>query len=122
LVRNIESKDQKSTRFAFYLLKHADGAFSEDLSITIGKLIRIDPELFLQEFNNAINAGSVKSCKMSTILGDEFIDLPKAQCREIIKRIESIDSVRESILNDAKGKCKGELQAALNELCTNPQE
>lgn len=57
LEQQVLKRDQKSVEMAFRLLNIADGAFAEDLDIILGKLIRVDPVLFLSELQRANSSG-----------------------------------------------------------------
>ncbi len=102
LRRQIISKHRLSIRIAFRLRMFADGAFLEDLYIELGKLIRINPELFLSELLKAkLETNQIKNFLN---LGDTFVDRPKATCYEINMRLNSLNRVSEPGLSKTKSK------------------
>ncbi len=87
----------ESVQLAFRLFSISDGAFTEDLQIAIGNIIRSFPELFLRELKNS----SLTSSHYDGILLNDdyaFVDRFQAKCLEIESRISSLKSVSASDL------------------------
>lgn len=122
LARRVEARDLAAARLAFVL--DDDGQFGggdvgESLDIMLGKLLRIDPRLFLsvlkaeEQRNNAhLPLGGLVGN-----LGEEFVDRMQAQCRELHRRTLSVRAVRDSALAEVKHRVITGLSAAAQEVC-----
>ena len=116
LERQVISGEKEAIRLAYGLKSIADGAFSEDLSILLGKLIRINPKLFLQgliEFQNLV----VRYDALVGNHGDIYVDRHKAQCYEDQLRIESLLAVDEPNLIMLRDKCIAILRSSILNYC-----
>jgi len=102
LERQVISSHRLSVRLAFRLRSFADGAFSEDISILLGTLIRINPELFLSELKRA--RPKVKHYSNFLNQGSVFVDRLIASCNESILRKKSLIKVKNPELNYLKEK------------------
>lgn len=118
LVRNIEAGEIRSVELAYSLLLITDGGFSEDLLVTIGKLSRITPQLFLGSLNAAITKNIINSCEFITMLGQEYTDNDGARCLEKEKRINSLAKVRAPELSVIKNRCLSVLHSSVNDYCS----
>lgn len=99
LERQVLMRNQASVELAFRLMPIADGAFAEDLDIILGKLIRIDPVLFLTELQKAKGAESVG---LVVNLGDSYVDEMKRTCTEWHLRRQSLQTVHAQGLDAVK--------------------
>jgi hypothetical protein len=104
LDRQVISRNREAVRLAFRLHSIADGAFTEELNIMLGTLIRIDPKLFLEELNLANPVDNLWNDLLGNF-GPEFVDRFKAQSLEIKLRIHSLKSVTEPSLIKIRDKC-----------------
>ena len=102
LERQVISSHQPSVRLAFRLRSFADGGFSEDISILLGQLIRINPTLFLSEL--VIAKPKVKSYGNFLNEGEIFVDRFTAQCHELALRREALKTVTNPNLQEAKNE------------------
>lgn len=99
LERQVLMRNQASVELAFRLMHIADGAFAEDLDIILGKLIRIDPVLFLTELQKAKGAESVG---LVLNLGESYVDEMKRTCTEWRLRRQSLQTVHAPNLDAIK--------------------
>ncbi len=116
LERQVLSKDRVAVKLAFRLRSIADGGFSEDLSIVLGTLIRIDPKLFLEELRNA----KPQVQRLGPLLANEgavYVDRMRAQCLENQLRIESLESVKDPSLDNIRNKCIEVLMETYTRYC-----
>lgn len=104
--------DTNSIKLAFRLHTIADGSFGETLDITLGKLIRINPTLFLmllQEHRKFI-------VRLDCLLGNfgmDYVDKYAEQKREIQLRIKSLKKIKHKGLEKVKKECISELEGML---------
>lgn len=101
LEQRVLMKEQKSVELAFRMRHIADGAFLEDLEIILGKLIRVDPELFLDELQRA----GVPFRAMDGLvgnLGDGYVDEMEKQCKEMQLRKQALNRVKKHTLMQAR--------------------
>lgn len=119
LQRQVEAREKQAARLAFRLMTITDGASSEALDIMLGKLIRIDPKLFLEELrkSNYIKIGQYRFDGLVGNEGDEFVDKEQAQCLEQRLRIESLSKIKENILLPLRDICISTLNDSLNKYC-----
>lgn len=113
--RQVLSRDPNAVRLAFRLKTIADGAFAEDLDVLLGRLIRIDPTLFLQQLKEHGRVNRLDGLVGN--LGDPYVDRFDAQRLEIQKRIGALKSVSDPALKELADRCIQELkhQAASRE-------
>ena len=91
----------ESIRLAFKLFSISDGGFTQDLQIMLGKLIRPNPKLFLEELaRSALSTGYYDGLLMND--GYALVDRLEAQCLEAEKKIEALNSVTDSKLMNIK--------------------
>jgi hypothetical protein len=119
LQRQVEARDRQATRLAFRLMTITDGASSEALDIMLGKLIRIDPKLFLEELrkSNYIKIGQYRFDGLVGNEGEEFVDKELAQCLEQRLRIESLSKIKDNNLLPLRDICISTLNDSLNKYC-----
>ena len=116
LERQVFSRDRSAVKLAFKLRSIADGGFSEDLNIMLGTLIRIDPELFLEELKNA----KPEVERLDALLANEgavYVDRMRAQCLENQLRIKSLETVKEASLENIRNRCIEILKTNYNRYC-----
>ncbi len=92
LEKQVYSGDRNAVKLAFKLHVIADGAFSQWLDIILGNLIRIYPELFLEElvkYEEIIRLDSLVGN-----FGPIYVDKMKAHELESRLRIESLKTVK----------------------------
>jgi hypothetical protein len=127
LSRQVEARDRDAVRLAFALFSVTDGgAASEDLDIMLGKLIRIDPKLFLAElstYNNRVPETLLvryPNWRMDGLLGncgEEYVDLFNANCLELNRRAQALRSVTDPTLSNIKAICLAELNRQVKSEC-----
>jgi hypothetical protein len=103
------SMDLEAVRLAFRLLTESDGHYGEMLDIMLGRLIRIDPELFLRELKDSGN----KITRLDALVGNTgfpYVDRSRAREYETEKRIEALMTVIDPHLKVIRDKCVSELK------------
>lgn len=96
-------QERESVELAFRMRHIADGAFLEDLDIILGKLIRVDPEMFLSELQRA----QVPLRAMDGLvgnLGDDYVDQKERECEEMRLRRLALERVSRPSLLQTKGR------------------
>jgi len=96
--------NREAVKLAFKLFTISDGAFSESICITLGDLIRINPEMFLEELKNHRKYVS----RISTVLGNlgyVFVDRYEAHKYAINQRIKALKSVTNPMLSEMRLEC-----------------
>jgi len=120
LERQVISGDAEAVRLAFRLFSIADGAYSEDLDILLGKLIRINPRLFLKELlGNKERAGRFSLDGLLGNEGEEYVDLIMAQCLENRLRRAALQSVSDYPLRQIRDECTRELDRQWHAYCAS---
>ncbi len=89
LEQQVLKRDKMSVEMAFRLLNIADGAFAEDLDIILGKLVRVDPVLFLSELQRANSTGLAE-----VVLNVGDVDEMERTCSEWRLRKEALQTVQ----------------------------
>lgn len=100
----ILSRDREAVRLGFRLRSKLDGAFAENNDIALGRLIRIDPKLFLRELNRA----GLNQPRLDSLVGNpgpEYVDRLGAEEYEINRRVKALQSVSEPELAKARDLC-----------------
>jgi hypothetical protein len=115
LQTQVFSSDQAAVSLAFRLLARSDGHFSEELCVMLGRLIRIDPALFLQE----LKSHPEFMVRLDGLLGNHggaYVDRFAAQRYETERRIEVLMSVTDPGLRHIRDRCVAELRTQLDAL------
>jgi hypothetical protein len=108
LKERVQQGDRDAVRLAFKLFTIADGHFSEELEIEIGKLINSNPRLFLQELKN--HRGLIVSLGgLVGNLGPDYVDELALRKKETEKRIRSLNLVTDKDLIATRDECLAEL-------------
>jgi hypothetical protein len=116
LERQVISGDVESVRLAFRLFSITDSAYTEELDILLGKLIRINPNLFLRELvANQDLIGTLDGLLGN--IGEEYVDRPKAQCLENRLRLKALQSVTDLTLRRKRDECVNELDRQWQTYC-----
>ena len=102
LEKQILKGDTNSLKVAFRLFTISDGAFSEELQIIIGELIKINPHLFLKELN--IHSHLVNFEKLLCNCGPKYWKNIDDNIQELIKRKQAINTVDDPKLVKIKEK------------------
>jgi hypothetical protein len=106
------SRDREAVRLAFRLFAESDGEYSEILDIMLGRLIRIDPMLFLEELK-----GQEQNTKeMGGLLGNvgqEYVDRLGGRIYEVEQRIAALMTVTDPELLEIRAACVDELNSML---------
>jgi hypothetical protein len=116
LERQVISGDAESVRLAFRLFSITDSAYTEELDILLGKLIRINPKLFLRELvANQDLIGTLEGLLGNE--GEEYVDRLKAQCLENRLRQKALQSVTNPSLRRKRDDCVNELDRQWRTYC-----
>ena len=116
LEHQVISRDEESVRLAFRLFSISDGDGAEQLDILLGKLIRVDPTLFLKE----LVANQRLTTRVDGLLGnegEEYVDNFKAQCKENRRRRKALQSVKDRQLRRKRDECTRELDRHWHAYC-----
>jgi cytochrome c5 len=119
LQRQVEACDQSAVRLAFDLGAITDGEAAEGIDIMLGKLIPIDPRLFLsalqareQRVGEPIPLGSLVGN-----LGPDFVDEFQKSCVELRLRASSLQQVNDHALDAVKTRAVENLNAEIGQEC-----
>lgn len=118
LSREIESAHPEAAQLAFALYNVLDGSGLEDLSIMLGKLIRIAPELFLSELGSQPDGFCCLGGLVAN-LGEKYVDRLEAQCEELGQRMKAIRGVTGEQYAVAREKAMAAL-ASSTAICHEP--
>lgn len=110
LEAQIKLKNRSAVGLAFRLMTIADGDFGETLDQMLGRLIRVDPRLFLGELRKNRHL-VVRLDALVGNLGEDFIDNEDATKHELMLRIRSLRSVKDSGLQTTRDECITELRS-----------
>lgn len=108
----VQRGDKDALRLAFKLFTIADGEYAEGLQIEIGKLININPSLFLQELKNHRHL-IVSLDGLVGNLGQDYVDELELEKIEIEKRIKSLKLITDKDLIIIRDECLTELNRQL---------
>lgn len=110
LEHQVISGDRAAVQLAFKFKVIADGAFSESLNIMLGKLIRINPKMFLEELKRhySLISGINFILRNSSNI---YVDRLEAYLYEIQQRIKAIESITDPALEEIKTECLRVLNA-----------
>ena len=103
------SADREAVRLAYRLSVESDGHYSEMLDAMLGRLIRIDPKLFLQELKRHRSQVS----RLDSLLGQHgrpYIDRHRARSYEDEQRIAALMTIADPSLKDIRDECVGMLK------------
>ncbi len=103
------SRDPEAIRLAFRFRATADGHIGEILDIMLGRLIRLDAQLFLRETLRA-GAASRRLDSLVGSCGPAYVDRSEAQSYERGRRIAALQAVSETALRPLRDKCIAALQ------------
>ena len=117
LGRQVEARDPEAVRLAIDLYVVTDGATEEQLDIMLGKLIRIDPTLFLSELKQKEQRIGALGGLPTGNLGEEYVDRMRAQCLEMRLRVTSLERVHEPALRTVKTRCIEALNYDIRKYC-----
>lgn len=118
LERQVISRDREAVTLAFRLFTLSDGDFTEMLDILLGSLIRIDPELFLEELFDARSYVS----RLDGLLGNEgdvYVDRLSAQCLENRYRVYALSQISTVSLQALRDECIGVLDEIFAQSCAS---
>ena len=105
LERQVYTSDRKAVQLAFRLLTtFGDAAFSEELDIILGTLIRINPKLFLEELYTHRNLVSRLDALVGNF-GPEYYGPDKAVRLETSLRIKALKQVTDPKLVEVRDEC-----------------
>jgi hypothetical protein len=112
----LESLVQKQNRIAvkvsFKLYSISDADFTETLDQILGRLIRTNPKLFLEELKlHRELVGNLSGILGN--LGEKFVDEEDLSKKEIIKRIQSLEKVKSKSLIGIRDECIIELKSQI---------
>jgi hypothetical protein len=117
LENEIWAGDRYSTEAAFRLINVADGGFAEDLHMTLGALVRINPRLFLEVLYEYKNAWYVKYTGYPVdMVGPGYEDRTKTRIYEYRMRIKALESVKDPKYWVIIKACVRQLNEAIMEL------
>ncbi|WP_329743343.1 hypothetical protein [Dyella sp. A6] len=105
----VASGNRTAVRTVFSL--NTDGASAEAQDIVLGKLIKVNPKMFLEELQRSQFAGC-KLCMPGLLgnLGYDYVDHPAAQLRELRARKAALLTVHNKPLLQLRNKCIAALE------------
>jgi hypothetical protein len=111
----VQAGNRKAVRAVFAL--NTDGASAEAQDVVLGKLIIVRPQLFLEELQRSQFA-SCKWCLDGLLgnLGDDYVDRPTAQLRQLKKRREAFRTVHENPVVKLRNECIASLTEQIQTL------
>ncbi len=116
LERQVLSGDKQAVMLTYNLLSIADGGFSEDVSIMLGTLIRINPKLFLE----GLYKYQVLIGRIDGLVGNQgyvYVDRMEASCYDSQLRIDALSTVHESTLQEVRDKSIEVLRNQMRNYC-----
>ena len=102
LEAEVSAQDRSAVRLAFRL--HAPGHYEETICVMLGRLIRANPRLFLEE----LKAAGIQDIVGN--LGFGFVDRDQAQRFEVDARINALKRVTDPSLKATRDRCIGMLK------------
>jgi hypothetical protein len=112
----VRKGDKFALRVAFKTVFMSDGAFGEDLSGLIGRAIRVNPTVFLEEAKIFSGYKDRRFAMGSILAGNIDADdyRPEVVKKEIQLRINSLKTVDRADLIEIRDICISELETSLN--------
>ena len=92
----VRSGDIEAVRLAFRLLGESDGHVAEALCAILTRLIRSDPQVFLEELDSYLEGRSEAELRLASIvgfLGLHYVDRIRAGEYELEQRLEALEAV-----------------------------
>jgi hypothetical protein len=111
LAVQVLSRDAEAADLAFRLM--ADGHLGEQLDILLGRLVRIDPELFLATLARHRRKGEALGWGAGNF-GEEYVDRLEAQRYEAAARIAALKSVADPALAGLRDRCIASLEKEIS--------
>jgi len=105
--------DVEAIRLVYRLMKESDGASSEILSQMLGRLVRINPRLFLGELARHRRQIGDRLPWILCGTGPAYIDRPAAQRYVLRKRLAAIETVDVPALQELRDECVLQLQRSI---------
>lgn len=104
LADRMKAGSRTAIRLAFRLMGLAQGDFEETLDIELGGIIRVHPELFLDELHQY---GGDSFCSDGLVgnTGPQLIDNPKDDLKEMKARLEALRGVKKPELKTLRDLC-----------------
>jgi len=104
LQRPAETGDRAAIKKLFGM--QADGAVAEDIDIVLGGIIRVYPQMFLEELNNSWLA-TCEECLPGLLgnTGEKLVDRLQEQAQELRMRRDALRSVSDKSLSNLRDKC-----------------
>lgn len=117
LENEIWAGDRYSTEAAFRLLNIADGGFAENLHMTLGALVRINPKLFLQVLYEYKDLWLFKYRGYPVyMVGPGYRERTKARIYEYRMRIKALESLKDPKYLEIKEACISRLLESIKRL------
>ena len=107
----IEMGDKDAFDMAFRILANSDGQVAEDLCIVIGRGIAPRPEIFLAALSSS-GFQTEHRHLLTCILGNPgwaYVDRPFARIAEMTERVQVLETVTDSTLQEVRDLCLSEL-------------
>ena len=109
LAVQVVSSDTQAVRLAFRLRSQADGHLGETIDIVLGRLIRVNPNLFLTALRDQAHP-IVRLDSLVGNFGPEYIDNDTAQRYEAERRRAALLTVANHNLVTTRDECLAELK------------
>lgn len=111
------TQDRNSVKVAFRLISLSDGDFTETICIVLGRLIKINPQMFLQELKTEIKTNRKLIKILSGLvsnLGEQYINSHDASLIELEARIKALQLIKDKNLLAIRDECIAVLKETLN--------
>jgi hypothetical protein len=115
----IAAGDREAIRLALRLTSESDGHYAETLGIMLGRLVRINPQLFLEEFQSQRDKIARSEGVLASALGNygmAYVDRLQAKEYETERRIHALKRVTDPDLRPLRDRCVNILEAHLAQL------
>ena len=116
LEREVEARNRDAVRLTYRLGVLGEEFVDQTTYMILGKLIRIDPQLFLEELHaHQRQVGSLDG--LVSTLGPEYIGREQASCLELARRIGALEAVESEHLAPLRRSSTDALLTAMRKRC-----
>lgn len=114
LEEQVTASDREAVQLAFRLLQESDGAYTETLYKMLGRLVRVNPKLYLEECKKA-RSFTPERFPGLLMFPEPYIDRPVAHEYEREARIKALSKVKDRSLRSIRNEALEALQETSKE-------